>query len=401
MHQNVNTAGLTAGIIVTMLSGCWMTAQAQNSPSPRNLPNVPNVSPNPVAPAPVTEGRVAPEPAGSSVYARSVRSVVYIECQKPGKKVGTGTGSIIMENGLILTNAHVIEGSDRCFAVLKPEGTVSIGKDTPILALHVRAVDPTKDLALVSLVSPPAGLKPLPIGSLKDVEVGQTVHAIGHPRGNLWSYTNGVVSQIREKQQGIPPLVADVVQTQAPISPGNSGGPLISNTGVLVGVNTFMRTDAQNLNFAVAVNEVQAFLQRASRGEHQVTAPSRSAKAENGQAQESEEKCEPRTLEERPSKKVPGKIVVMDIGCTGRANAALLTPDDPEKDRILYVSTRAPERGAEPYYDVRYYINPRSDKVSRSWHDVDSDGRPDFLGIHKDGGWRPVSFVAFTTAIGD
>ena len=370
--------------------------------------DVPNVSPNQVAPPALPGGGVAQGPGGVSVYARAARSVVLVVCvAKDGDKTvqGIGAGSVLDDKGLVLTNVHVVEGKSRCFAMLKPAGYGAITKDTPSYPLNVIAMDPTKDLALAMFVSPPPGLQALPLGSMKDVDIGQEVHAIGHPLGKFWTYSKGVVSQIRLKESGVPPLVADTIQTQTPISPGNSGGPLLVDSGKLVGVNTYVSTQGQNLNFSVAVNEVEEFIKRVAAGQHRVVADGRDAggtgSAGAGEAARSPEAkagaCDgkPKALGEAPSRGNPGKIVSLDIGCTGSANARLFLPADPAKERILYISTARPEPGAERYFDKRYYIDPASGKILRSWHDVDRDGKPDFIGVHRNGEDEPSEFIAF------
>ncbi len=372
---------------------------------------IPDVSPAQVAPPAAPAGPVAPEPSGASVYAKAARAVVLIVCRpKTGDGTIRGSGSIIGPNGLILTNVHVVKGASACFAILKPAGYAAVEKDTPIYPLRLLAADPTKDLALGTMASAPKGLPVLAVGRLADIEIGQEVHAIGHPVGNNWTYTKGVVSQIRMKEQANPPFVADVIQTQTPISPGNSGGPLLSGAGKIIGVNTYVLRDAQNINFAVAASEVEAFLQRVSRGEHLIgtsgtpgSEPPSSAQVTPGPQSPPAAKaaeCENKVLGEKPSKRIPGKTILLDIGCTGEANAVLLIPDDPQRERILYVSTQRAEPGAERYYDKRYYIDPKSGKIIRSWHDVDRDGRPDFMGIHRDGEAEPSEFLPFSGSVG-
>ena len=101
------------------------------------------------------------------------------------------------------------------------------------------------------------------------MQVGADVHAIGHPAGEAWTYTKGIVSQIRPGYEWQPKAsvkhVADVIQTQTPINPGNSGGPLISDDGRLIGVNSFKK-DGEALNFAVSIGEVEKFLKAADGG---------------------------------------------------------------------------------------------------------------------------------------
>ncbi len=94
--------------------------------------------------------------------------------------------------------------------------------------------------------------------------MGADVHAIGHPQGEAWTYTAGVVSQIRLGYKWLYSdrlrHTADVIQTQTPISGGNSGGPLLSEGGTLIGVNSFADESGQNINFAVGIKDINTFL---------------------------------------------------------------------------------------------------------------------------------------------
>jgi len=96
--------------------------------------------------------------------------------------------------------------------------------------------------------------------------VGQDVHAIGHPEGQIWTYTKGLISQIRANFEWSTSdrdkHRAKVIQTQTPINPGNSGGPLMDDNSRIIGINSFLLPGSQGLNYAVAVDEVREFLKR-------------------------------------------------------------------------------------------------------------------------------------------
>ena len=131
--------------------------------------------------------------------------------------------------GLILTNAHVV-GDDREVAVIfKPQQEGEKIDPAKAVLGRVLKVDPVHDLALVEAVSVPANASVMNFGAMNEVQVGADVHAIGHPAGQTWTYTKGIVSQIRSDYEWQPgpaeKHVADVIQTQTPINPGNSGGP--------------------------------------------------------------------------------------------------------------------------------------------------------------------------------
>lgn len=352
---------------------------------------IPNIIKLPQAPPLLEKKEVAPAPTGVGIYAKVAPSVVLIIC-KTTEGESSGTGSIISTSGLVLTNVHVVQGSTGCVGILKPTGSNTLNSETPIYPLKVIALAPTKDLALVQFQAQISGLKPISLGQMSSIQVGQEVHAIGHPRGNYWTYTKGFISQVRLQERGAPPIVADQIQTQTPISPGNSGGPLLNDDGQLIGVNTWVRTDAQNINFAVAVSEVTAFITRVNKGENM---PPQTQ--ENAESPNPGDSCKTRVVREEASTKTPGKVIRLDLGCTGKENAAMLIPDDPSRERILYVSTKPPAAGEKLYFDIRYYIDQKTGKYSRSWYDGDFDGRPDYIGIHKTGVIEPTSYFFFNT----
>jgi len=364
---------------------------------------IPNIIKLPQAPPLLKKKEVAPAPTGVTVYSKVGSSVILIRCNT-SKGVSSGAGSIISTSGLVLTNVHVIQGATACFGTQRPPGFNSLNSETPTYPLKVIELAPSKDLALVQFQTPIPGLKPIPIGQMSNIQIGQDVHAIGHPDDNYWSYTKGVISQVRLQkqvrlQEKEPLLVADQIQTQTPISKGNSGGPLLDNDGYLIGVNTWITKDAQNINFAVAVSEVTAFI-RANRGKDrppQVQANTGSPNQGNTGSPNQGNSCKFKVIREEASKKTPGKVIRLDVRCTGKENAAMLIPNDPNRERILYISTKPPARGEKLYFDTRYYIDQKTGKFLRSWHDVDRDGRPDYIGIHKTGSMEPTSYFFFNT----
>jgi S1-C subfamily serine protease len=195
------------------------------------------------------------------VYKKAVAATVLIETDR-----GLGSGSVIGTRGEVLTNWHVIEGASRITVYFKPEEGGQARKDLAFTATPIK-VDQVADLALLQIQAPPPGLHPLELGNLKELEVGQDVHAIGHPKGQAWTYTTGTISQIRPDYQWRDATLlhqGTVIQTQTPINPGNSGGPLLNDQAELIGVNSFIAAEAEGLNYAVAVDTVRAFLQKAA-----------------------------------------------------------------------------------------------------------------------------------------
>jgi hypothetical protein len=132
-----------------------------------------------------------------------------------------------------------------------------------IVLADVLKIGESDDLALLVLHETPANPTVIELGSMAAVEVGDDVHAIGHPQGESWTYTRGYVSQIRDNYEwdiGNGPHKAQVIQTQTPINPGNSGGPLFDKDGKMIGVNAFLNLESEGLNYAISVDEVGKFL---------------------------------------------------------------------------------------------------------------------------------------------
>jgi S1-C subfamily serine protease len=159
-------------------------------------------------------------------------------------KDGIGSGSVL-KNNVILTSLHVVGTERRVTVVFKPSDPSGRLADDEVSTADVIKTDRRHDLALLRPNSVPSRpIRPLDLTSQDTIEVGSDVFAIGHPKREVWTFTKGIVSQFRPNYKwsagpGKDQYRATVIQTQTPINAGNSGGPLLSEDGKIVGVNAF------------------------------------------------------------------------------------------------------------------------------------------------------------------
>ena len=196
-----------------------------------------------------------------AVFQKAASAVVFVLAGKDS----VGSGVIISRDGRVLTNWHVVGDDPKPVVVLKPKDSAELKKELAFLATVIK-VDEVADLALLKIVNPPPTLSFLPLGAASSLNVGQDVHAIGHPQGEVWTYTRGIISQIRanyewKTEEGITHR-ANIIQTQTPINPGNSGGPLLDENARVVGINSFRHRSGEGLNYAVSVDAINEFLSR-------------------------------------------------------------------------------------------------------------------------------------------
>jgi S1-C subfamily serine protease len=165
---------------------------------------------------------------------------------------GSGTGIIWNDQGLIITNFHVIASAQRLTVTLADRSTHSA---------EVIGIAPEKDLAVLRIEAPADALVTLPLGDSSDLEVGRKVLAIGNPFGLDTTLTTGVVSAMgREINAPNNRRIRGVIQTDAAINPGNSGGPLLNSMGQLIGINTAIYSPSgasAGIGFAIPVNTVK------------------------------------------------------------------------------------------------------------------------------------------------
>jgi serine protease Do len=222
----------------------------------------------PAAPAPAAAGAPAGQSTASTkiitdadlpnVVAAAKESVVTITAdgiQAGGMSMfnlpmtGVGSGVVLTADGYILTNRHVVAGSQSL--------TVALHDGTEYPAQVVKILD-DNDLALIKIDA--TGLKAATLGDSGKIQVGQTAIAIGSPLGTFTeTVTKGIISAtgrsitVQDEQTGQPVKLHDLLQTDAAINPGNSGGPLLDASGAVVGINTAIAGNAEGLGFAIPI----------------------------------------------------------------------------------------------------------------------------------------------------
>ena len=195
-----------------------------------------------------------------ALFERAAPSVAYITTERleqtgfftVGVAQGAGSAFVWDNAGHVVTNYHVIENARKVLVLL------DVGKDP--LPADVVGGAPEYDLAVVKLKQIPPGLKPIPLGTSRDLKVGQSVIAIGNPFGFSRTLTTGVISALdRYLPTQTYAEIAGAIQTDAAINPGNSGGPLLDSAGRLIGVNTSIRSSSGSsagVGFSIPVDLV-------------------------------------------------------------------------------------------------------------------------------------------------
>ena len=166
---------------------------------------------------------------------------------------GAGSGSVLDKQGHILTNYHVVEDANKVWVTLPG------GKDP--FEGEIVGVDPDNDIAVLKIAAPPEELFPVPIGASENLRVGQRVYTLGNPFGLEGTLTTGIISNLnRTLPSRTGRDMKSIIQTDAPMNPGNSGGPLLDTGGRMIGMNVAIATksgQSAGLGFAIPINRIR------------------------------------------------------------------------------------------------------------------------------------------------
>jgi S1-C subfamily serine protease len=308
-------------------------------------------------------------PQDVSLFRQAAPAVVLILA-----KGGFGSGSLLQGN-VIVTNFHVVDHNREVTVVFKPADPSGTPTQDEVVKGDVVKVDVQRDLALVRPRSlPNHSVLPLEVSS-QDIEVGEDVRAIGHPKGEEWSYTKGIVSSVRPNYEWSAgpgeSHRATVIQTQTPINLGNSGGPLLTDDGKIVGVNSFIKKGAEGLNFAVAANEIRSLLKNPANGMEALNACNQAKIIFEGRNQAN-----------------TASIRQISVQCDETADITVVSPDDKQKPVFALVDLKHHGKPEGIVFDLH-----RTGKWNTSVWDPQFDDTFPLKGVHPTGELMPNSFV--------
>jgi S1-C subfamily serine protease len=261
-------AGVLGGLIVLVLGAVLIATDVIDTGDTRTVVRQPAISQPASDPGATDGGRTVQE-----IYREEGRGIAFIQAEGVsessvfGQQEGTATGSgfVVDEDGTILTNAHVVDGAEQV--------TVSFEENGESIDAEVKGVDPDTDLAVLKIDPDQVeDLVVLPLGNSSNLEVGDPVVAIGNPFGLQRTVTTGIVSAL-QRQINAPSgfSISNVIQTDASINRGNSGGPLLDAQGRVIGINSQIATGggegSVGIAFAVPVDTAKKLLPQLRAGE--------------------------------------------------------------------------------------------------------------------------------------
>lgn len=201
---------------------------------------------NPSLPAYSTLSNLASSKEPTEIFKNASPAIVYITTQAATGESYLGSGFIVHASGIVVTNYHVVSSARKINVKLKD------GSIYPVTSIIYYDPDPNHDICILKIDC--LSLPVVPLGDAKTLQVGEKIYCIGNPLGLEYSFSDGILSGIRDSE-GVKWL-----QFTAPVAPGNSGGPIINSRGEVMGMVTFLIRSAQNLNFALAIDEIKPYI---------------------------------------------------------------------------------------------------------------------------------------------
>jgi S1-C subfamily serine protease len=325
-------------------------------------------------------GRALVSSFGDSVpRTRGVKDVLLFKKAAPSVVLiwtndGAFASGSLLNDSTILTNHHVVRNERQVTVVFKPSDPSGKPKDGEVVRAKVIKLDVQRDLALLRPTSYPLR-HGLDISTADNIDVGTDVFAIGHPTGKDWTFTKGIVSAFRpDYEWSYGPNdgkhIATVIQTQTPINPGSSGGPLLTEDGQIVGVNAFITSGAEGINFAIAAKEIQLFLANPNDGMVQNTC------------------TEAKLLFEGRNSENTAFIRTLSLRCDDKVDVAIVFPDNRREAFFALFYSKRQNKPDGIVLDLQ-----RSGKWAISYWDVNSDGTFPLQGLHPDGKLMPNGYV--------
>lgn len=309
----------------------------------------------------------------TQVYQEASPAVVLIVTEN-----AVGSGVLIAADGRIVTNLHVVGDEAEVGVIFKPRVEGASVADADVHRAKVLRRDEVSDLALIQVSEVPAHVKPLAIAPTSTVQVGSDVHAIGHPTGQSWTYTRGIVSQIRRdyawSTESRLNHKATVIQTQTPINPGNSGGPLLDDDLQVIGINSFV-SEGEGLNFAVSAEDVNAFLARA--GDRATTVAEKRIPTN----------CKSEAVDERATKDPKGMEYLIDEDCDGTGDYEVLVPDSKREPIVVRI-----DDDGDGKIDTLILDEGHDDTPDLALYDTDANGKIDLKGFYRRGEDEPYRY---------
>lgn len=400
-----NTALLLAALIASPLS----IAKADNSTDIPAKPDLGPVSSTPLPPmgnvsgVGKAPGRLSPSTIRKAIEAaRNGQSDVLRGPGKPdplrrlGKSVvlvvtptKLGSATLIDRNGTFVTSWHIVRDEKSVGIIYMPEGPDQRPTEADAVQANVGRTDPQTDLALLHVDKLARGIKPVQLAAPVAPREGAVLQVLGHPYGDVWSYTQGTLKGTQKSHawtsQDGAKHQADVVQFQTRAITGNSGGPVLDQKDRLIAIDTMRSDDTSMLALAVAASEVRRLLAAPVRREavHAFMAPPASAALKPS--------CEPVRLDTRRTRSEDGTVHVLDLNCNGRADAMLLVPDNTKL--ADHLASDANENGIT---DSVYFDFNRDGRFDEVRFDTDEDGKADLVGTDLDADLVPKSVRMIT-----